>query len=148
LGICVWQDFMFACAAYPVFDDEWMANVEAEARENVRRIRNHACLALVCGNNEIEAGLVGDEWSDKQMSWRDYRRLFDELLARVSKEEAPQISYWPGSPHTPVGDRTVWNDERSGDAHLWDVWHGKQPFEWYRTSNHRFCSEFGFQSFP
>jgi beta-mannosidase len=31
---------------------------------------------------------------------------------------------------------------------LWTVWHGRQPFEWYRTSRHRFVSEFGFQSFP
>ena len=31
---------------------------------------------------------------------------------------------------------------------MWDVWHGRQPFEWYRDQYHRFCSEFGFQSFP
>ncbi len=28
------------------------------------------------------------------------------------------------------------------------MWHGKKPFEWYRTCAHRFASEFGFQSFP
>ncbi len=63
-GICVWQDFMFACATYPAFDDEYMANVKAEAEDNVRRIRHHASLALWCGNNELEQGLVGDEWTE------------------------------------------------------------------------------------
>ncbi len=40
------------------------------------------------------------------------------------------------------------NDPSRGDAHLWGVWHGGQPFEWYRSCEHRFNSEFGFQSFP
>ena len=48
----------------------------------------------------------------------------------------------------PHGDRTKHSDPRWGDAHLWDVWHGGKPFEWYRTCEHRFNSEFGFQSFP
>ncbi|MCX7934369.1 MAG: hypothetical protein N3A66_03820, partial [Planctomycetota bacterium] len=60
LGICVWQDFMFACSTYPTFDKKFMANVKAEAEDNVRRLRHHACLALWCGNNELEQGLVGD----------------------------------------------------------------------------------------
>ena len=60
----------------------------------------------------------------------------------------PDTSYWPGSPHTPLGKRTAYNDECSGDSHLWSVWHGREPFEWYRSTNNRFVSEFGFQSFP
>ncbi len=31
----------------------------AEARDNVRRLRHHPSLALWCGNNELEQGLVG-----------------------------------------------------------------------------------------
>lgn len=57
-------------------------------------------------------------------------------------------AYWPCSPHTPLGDRRDWNHSGSGDAHLWEVWHRAKPFEWYRTCDHRFNSEFGFQSFP
>ena len=60
----------------------------------------------------------------------------------------PETSYWPGSPHTPYEDRRDWNDPRWGDAHIWDVWHGMKPFEFYYTCFHRFNSEFGFQSFP
>ncbi len=148
LGICVWQDFMFACGTYPTFDDGFMENVEAEARENVARLRHHACIALWCGNNELEQGLVDDEWTGTSMSWKDYGKLFDGLLAKVCSELAPDTDYWPGSPHTPVGDRRDWNDPASGDAHLWDVWHGRKPFEWYYGCRHRFVSEFGFQSFP
>ena len=148
LGICIWQDFMFACSTYPTFDEGFMDSVEAEARDNVRRLRHHPCMALWCGNNELEQGLVGPRWSDTQMSWADYRPLFDKLLAKVVRQLDPQRDYWPGSPHTPVGDRAFWKSPESGDVHLWDVWHGGQPFESYRTTQHRFVSEFGFQSFP
>lgn len=148
LGICVWQDFMFACATYPTFDRAFMENVRAEAEDNIRRLRHHSCIALWCGNNEMEQGLVGDEWNDRQMSWSDYSLLFDELLPAIVNKVDPGRGYWPCSPHTPHDDRKAFNDDRWGDAHLWNVWHGKQPFEWYRTSRHRFVSEFGFQSFP
>jgi len=150
LGICIWQDCMFACSTYPAFDAEWMANVKVEIEQNIRRLRTHACLALICGNNELEQGLAGDDgWEKNQMSWKDYSALFDVMIADISKKHAPQTDYWPGSPHTPPpGDRHDFNDPMRGDAHLWSVWHGNEPFEWYRTSLHRFCSEFGFQSFP
>ncbi|MBC7234635.1 MAG: glycoside hydrolase family 2 protein [Chloroflexi bacterium] len=148
LGICVWQDFIFACATYPTFDPEWMENVGVEAEQNVRRLRHHPCLALWCGNNELEQGLVGDEWSERTMSWEDYARLFDRMLPEIVNRLDPQTDYWPSSPHSPCGDRRDFNNPACGDAHLWSVWHGRQPFEWYRTCKHRFNSEFGFQSFP
>ncbi|MEM0961401.1 MAG: glycoside hydrolase family 2 protein [Bacteroidota bacterium] len=153
LGLCVWQDFIFACSAYPGDDAAFRANVRIEAEDAVRRLRHHACLALWCGNNEIEQGLVGPDWvapsaeGDGQMAWADYDRLFNDLLPSVVESLDPETDYWPGSPHSP-GDRDHFNDPTQGDAHLWDVWHGRQPFEWYRTAQHRFCSEFGFQSFP
>lgn len=146
-GIAVWQDFMFACSTYPSFDDDFMANVEAEARDNVRRIRHHASLALWCGNNEVEQGMSDNQWT-RSMSWEHYARLFDDLLGGVVKELDPQRDYWPGSPHTPVVDREDWMNPHYGDTHLWFVWHRKEPFEWYRTRPDRFISEFGFQSFP
>jgi beta-mannosidase len=148
LGICVWQDFMFACAAYPTFEDAFMATVAAEAEDNVRRLRHHACLALWCGNNEIEQGLIGEKWTDGTMSWEDYGKLFDRLLPEIVARLDPERDYWPGSPHSPRGDRRDFNNPNWGDAHIWDVWHGRRPFEFYRTCFHRFNSEFGFQSFP
>lgn len=149
LGICVWQDFMFACSAYPAYDREYMSNVEKEAEDNVKRLRHHACLALFCGNNEIEQiqECITENIEDSGMTWDEYSSLFNELLPGVVKKYAPYIPYWPSSPHTP-GDRKDSNNPRRGDAHLWGVWHERKPFEWYRECGHRFNSEFGFQSFP
>ena len=148
LGICIWQDFMFACATYPTFDDGFMATVEQEAIDNIQRLRHHACLALWCGNNELEQGLVSESWTPISMSLSDYGRLFDELLPELVAVHDQQTDYWPSSPHSPHGNRYDWNNPRWGDAHVWEVWHGKEPFEYYRSCQHRFCSEFGFQSFP
>ena len=148
-GLCVWQDFMFSCSVYPAFDTAWMDNVKVEAEQNVRRLRHHPSIAFWCGNNELEQGLVGDTWNDGHMSWEDYGKLFDVLLPDVVKRLDPHRNYWPCSPHTPPpGNRRDFNDPTRGDGHLWEVWHGRKPFEWYRTAFHRFCSEFGFQSFP
>lgn len=147
-GIALWQDFMFACGTYPAYDAAFMANVRAEAVDNIRRMRHHPSLALWCGNNELEQGLVAGEWTDRTMSWDDYDQLFNQLLPDVTGTLDPDRPYWPCSPHTPVGDRVDWRSQASGDTHLWEVWHGRQPFEWYRTRQDRFCSEFGFQSFP
>jgi len=150
LGICIWQDFMFACATYPTFDQVFMENVRTEAEDNIHRLRHHPCIALWCGNNEIEGmyGGVSDEWNERQMSWSDYSKLFDELLPAIVNELDPERDYWPCSPHSPHGDRKDVNNAQWGDAHLYASWFGLQPFEWYRTSMHRFASEFGFQSFP
>jgi len=139
-GICVWQDFMFACATYPAFDAGFLASVRAEAEDNVRRLRHHACLALWCGNNELEMGLVDDHWGPTAMGRDDYRALFEEVLPAVVAGLDPERAYWPASPHAPAGG--------GGDAHVWDVWHGGQPFDWYRTSHPAFVSEFGFESLP
>lgn len=146
-GIAVWQDFMFACGTYPSYDDAFMANVRAEAEDNIRRLRHHPSIALWCGNNEIEAGMLSSKWN-QTLGWENYGKLFDQLLPQVVAELDPQTAYWPGSPHTPVGNREDHNNPDSGDSHLWDVWHGKKPFEWYHTRPDRFVSEFGFQSFP
>jgi len=149
LGLCVWQDFMFACATYPSFDKEFMDNVRVEAEQNVKRLRHHACIALWCGNNELEQRWVDEDWTDTAMSWVDYKKLFEKLLKDVVKKHDPQTDYWPGSPHTPSANRYEYNDPTCGDTHLWNVWHGREPFEWYWDyPPPRFISEFGFQSFP
>jgi len=146
LGLVVWQDFMFACSAYPG-DRAFLENVRAEAEDNVRRIRHHACLGLWCGNNEIEQlRMVGN--GEARMPWPDYHELFDRLLPSVVEAHDPGRAYIPSSEYSPIGDRTESKSPDWGDAHLWDVWHGRKPFEHYRTCLHRFCSEFGFQSFP
>jgi len=147
-GLLVWQDFMFACSTYPTHEPAFMASVRAEAVDNLRRLRHHPSIALWCGNNELEQGLVGPAWTATQMSWDDYGKLFDHLLPELVAAEDGERAYWPCSPHTPHGERTNFNDPTCGDAHCWDVWGRWLPFEGQRAWNHRFQSEFGFQSFP
>jgi beta-mannosidase len=148
LGLVIWQDFMYACAAYPTDEPEFFANGIAEAQENVKRLRHHPCIGFYCGNNEVEmCGLVKDD-IPYRMLWKDYKAFFDKALAKVVRQLHPEISYIPSSQYSPTGDRRFSSNPACGDAHVWNVWHLKEPFEWYRTSLHRFCSEYGFQSFP
>ena len=147
-GICVWQDAAFACMTFPGTDPEYVASVRAEVEDNVRRLRHHPSLALWCGNNELEMGLVADEWNDWQMPWSDYTPMMDEVIPDVVRRLDPARDYWPASPHTPGELRAESNSPTAGDAHLWKVWHGGERGTWYRTSTHRFVSEFGFQSYP
>jgi len=144
LGILVWQDMAFACGAYPVGDEAFMTNVREEVVDNISRLRHHPSLALWCGNNELEMGFAGRE----DFTWEEYGKLFDVMLPELVREHDGATPYWPGSPHTPVGDRNHGNDDRSGDAHHWSVFFGHEPFEAQRSWKCRFMSEYGFQSFP
>ena len=146
LGLIIWQDFMFACSQYRL-TKEFAKTVYHEAVDTVKRIRHHACLGLWCGNNEMEVAWV--EWGIPQSDdlRADYLRLYETILPGVVSTYDPQRSYWPSSPSS-GGHFDNPNDENRGDVHYWDVWHGLKPFTEYRKFIFRFCSEFGFQSFP
>ncbi|WP_455437948.1 beta-mannosidase [Hungatella hathewayi] len=147
-GILVWQDLMFACNVYDL-NDEFEADILAETADNVKRIRHHACLALWCGNNEMEWG-----WRDwgrleghRPKYKADYTKIFEMLLPRLVKQVDDQTYYWLSSPSS-GGSFDDPNDFNRGDNHYWEVWHSNKPFTEYRDFYFRFCSEFGFQSFP
>jgi len=149
-GILVWQDFMFACNHYPAADPAWLALVRREAHQQVRRLSSHACLALWCGDNELVGAL---NWFDATRADRDRYLanyvILNHALEEVIEAEAIDVPFWPSSPSSGrlnFGD--AWHDDRSGDMHFWDVWHSAKEFEHYRSVRPRFCSEFGFQSFP
>ncbi|MCM1122356.1 MAG: glycoside hydrolase family 2 protein [Eubacterium sp.] len=146
LGLIVWQDFMFACASYEL-DDAFERNVSAEIRDNVRRIRHHACLGLWCGNNEMELQTLYGAWKPSAKQRYDYIKLFEYIIPKILEEEDPVTFYWPSSPSSGGNFDNPW-DENKGDMHYWDVWHGSKPFTEYRKFKFRYMSEFGFQSFP
>ena len=146
LGLLVWQDFMFACRLYDL-TDEFVDNIKQEFRDNIRRLRHHASLAMWCGNNEIEWGLSDDWLPDTPKNRRDYLRQYHEIIPSVLKEEDPTRFYWPSSPSS-KGDFTDPNIDHIGDMHYWGVWHENKPFTDYRNYYPRFMSEFGLQSFP
>jgi beta-mannosidase len=177
-GILVWQDFIFSCSIYPLDEDDFLHNVQVEAIENIRRLRHRASLALWCGNNEMEWGWGPPELSQgaraaleelaeqlpflrRMLSafdqppvipgWQDlkrgYEKFFYSTLPGWVSQEDPDTPYWPSSPSSNTPFRDV-NSQERGDAHYWDVWHGRQPFTAYRDQYPRFMSEFGFQSLP
>lgn len=147
-GLIVWQDLMFACNVYDA-TDAFIENCRLEAEDNVKRLRHHASLGLLCGNNEIESGWVQwPQFQEETMNLRaDYIKLFEYVIPEVVKKNAPDTFFWPSSPSS-GGCFADPDDENNGDAHYWDVWHGQKPFTDYRKYFFRFCSEFGFQSFP
>ncbi|WP_424767807.1 beta-mannosidase [Paenibacillus sp. sgz302251] len=145
-GLIVWQDLLFACAVYEM-NDEFTENIREEAIDNVKRLRHHASLALWCGNNEMEWGW--EEWDFEKVPRlrADYIKQFEVVLKDVVKKYDPQRFYWPSSPSS-GGSFDKPNNENYGDVHYWEVWHSLKPFTDYRNYYFRFCSEFGFQSFP
>ncbi|MDO4187381.1 MAG: glycoside hydrolase family 2 protein [Lachnospiraceae bacterium] len=147
-GIIVWQDFMFAANAYEL-TDQFARNVQEEVIDNVKRLRHHACLGLFCGNNGIERSWVDNaEFRQNADALRiDTVRLFEQLIKQVCMEYAPQTFYWPSSPSS-GGNFDNPNDESRGDNHYWEVWNENRYFSDYKNHLMRFCSEFGFQSFP
>ena len=147
-GLIVWQDLMYACNVYDV-TNAFAENCRQETYDNVRRLRHHASLGLWCGNNEIES--AWDHWGDFQKETpylrADYIRLFEEVLPKAVQEADGETFYWHSSPSS-GGCFDNPDDANRGDTHYWDVWHGQKPFTDYRKYFFRFCSEFGFQSFP
>ncbi|MBQ9253793.1 MAG: hypothetical protein IJ180_03345 [Bacteroidales bacterium] len=146
-GIMVWQDFPFACELYPA-DSIFLANVEKEAIQNVKRISGHPSLVLYCGNNEIWEGWNNWGWKnevkDTLKAVEDYDKLFKEFLPNIVEKYAPTIDYIHSSP-VEYG----WGHKESllyGDCHYWGVWWGDSVFETYTRKVPRFMSEYGFQS--
>jgi beta-mannosidase len=144
-GILVWQDCGFACAPYPLDEPDFVANVNSEIRENIRRLRHHASLALWCGNNEIE--MMWALWKKEKSLTQAYEQYFHHTLPQLVKEEDPDHAYWPSSPSSNKF-RVHTNSDAIGDTHLWHVWHGLEPFTYFRSRFTRFCSEFGLESLP
>ena len=149
LGIMIWHDMMCSCAVYPG-DDAFLGEIKAELEHQLRRLRDHASIAMWCGDNECLGAI---RWFDESRKDPDFYR--DEWIKRsklqgelVAKYD-PQRTYWPSSPCCGPGDfGNAWKEDSKGDMHNWDVWHENQPFAKYYEYHPRFCSEFGFQSFP
>jgi beta-mannosidase len=145
LGLMVWQDFLFACAAYPE-EQPMRSEIEAEARENVARLMPHASLVLWNGNNENLWGFRLWDW-DQQLkgdSWGEGYYL--GLLPRVVADTDPSRPYWAGSPWSGSWEHHP-NDPAHGVVHSWDVWNTTDYTD-YLDEVPRFVAEFGWQAPP
>lgn len=149
LGLLVWQDFMFSCALYPSTPD-FIEDVVSEIAQQIDRLSDHPCLALWCGDNEVIGAI---NWYPESKTNRErYIVNYDRLnrkLAELVHTRDPSRTFWPSSPcngDLDYGD--AWHHDDKGDMHFWDVWHSGKSFDAYCKIKPRFCSEFGFQSWP
>ena len=145
LGVLVWQDFLFACAAYAE-EEPLRGEVEAEAREAVTRLSPHPSLVLWNGCNENIWGYHDWGWqpelAGRSWGWGYYTELLPAIVAELD----PTRPYTPGSPYSFDPERHP-NLPEHGTMHVWDVWNQKD-YTTYRRYAPRFVAEFGFQGPP
>jgi beta-mannosidase len=155
LGILIWQDFMLGCGSYPM-NDSLLTNIKLEAVYNVKRMRNHPCIVLWCGNNEDHMfaelhHLEYDQNDQIEENWLrsnwPARYYYESVLKDICSELVPRIPYHFSSPW----GGTYSNDPLVGDVHSWRVWMADQPrypYQKYPELSGRFVSEFGMKSYP
>ena len=146
IGLMVWQDFAFACAAYAE-EEPMRSEVEAEAREAVTRLCRHPSLVIWNGCNE-------NLWAFEDWGWKEPlggrtwgSGYYWELFPAIVNELDPTRPYAAGSPWS------AWtgahpNDPRHASVHIWDVWNGQDDYPKYRKYRPHFVAEFGFQGPP
>ena len=149
MGVMLWHDFMFSCATYPG-DERFLSGVRKEIAHQLRNLRDHACIALWCGDNEC---IGAAKWFDHDEKVRAQNIQLcvarAKELEKLCAEYDPTRCFWPSSPCLGPGNYgDGWKDDSSGDMHFWQVWFGDKPFSHYFSVRPRFCSEFGFQSYP
>ena len=150
LGLMVWHDMMFACSIYPA-DEAFLDSVRAEVTHQVMRLRDHPAIVLWCGDNEVvNAWNLYPESKANPLRYAiNWDRLNHGVLRTAIAAADPTRAFWPSSPCSGPGDFSDgWHEDTKGDTHYWEVWHGGKPFDAYYLVRPRFCSEFGYQSFP
>ncbi len=140
LGLMVWQDFMFACGHYPNQSD-FVAEIEREAEQVVRRLVNHPSIVIWCGNNECEMAHL--MILKERIGLKEY---FYHFLPNLLHQVLPYVPYVPTTPLSGIFPFT--GNPAKGDIHLWGQWSFGWKFESYLKRKFGFVSEFGWQSFP
>lgn len=143
LGLLVFQDLMFACASYNIDDPLFKNNIIEETHDALKRIRHHASIFLIAGNNEVEDGVRGH--GHKQAL--QYIEMFHHILKDIVNEET-DFYYLSSSPTSGDEYFASPNDPNYLDSHYWWVWGGDREIEDYLNIKPRLLSEFGMQSFP
>ncbi len=133
LGMLVWQDFMFANLDYPESDSGFIRSVELEALQQLSRWQTHPCMAVVCGNSEVEQQAA--MWGSERSLWQP--KLFHEMLRDWCASVLPDLPYWPSSAHG--GSFPHQNDE--GTTSYYGVGAYLRPLDDARKANVRFATE-------
>lgn len=153
MGLMVWQDFMFACSTYPA-EGEWEKSVREEAKDNIRRLRNHPSIVIWCGGNECMDAWYNWGWKGRmektnpegaRIVGEQQEHLYYDVLQEVADEQIPDDIYTVGSPFSVSGKGS---DGINGDRHFYGVGHRRMPVSKYNEEEAHFFSEYGMQSFP
>ncbi len=122
LGLLVWQEFPLACNLYPD-DPDYLRVLDQESRSIIRRVRQHPCLGIWSGGNELF-----NAWSrmtDQSLPLR--------LLNRNCYDLDPGTPFLPTSPLDGVGH---------GDYRFRDD-RGREVFAIFQEAGNTAYCEFG-----
>ncbi|WP_295640395.1 glycoside hydrolase family 2 protein [uncultured Methylibium sp.] len=140
-GVLVWQDLMFANMDYPGDDEAFMASVRTEVEQQLLAWQPHACVAVVCGNSEVEQQAA--MWGAPRSSWQP--TLFHETLPALVGEHLPDVPYWPSSAHGGAFP----HQSDVGTSSYYGVGAYLRPLEDARRADVRFTTEcLGFSNVP
>jgi hypothetical protein len=155
LGIFIWQDFMFACALYPV-NQEFIETVRTETIQVVRRLQHHPSVAIWAGNNENELAIISPWYPEillrRQTYYSEYRKLYVDTIGKIVGWEDPTRPYLTSSPTNGLQTEKENyisgspNDNRYGDVHFYD--YSSNLWDWKKFPSTKFCSEYGVQGLP
>ncbi len=141
LGILVWQDFMFANMDYPVDDSAFAENIAIEAQQQIDRLAQHPCVAVYCGNSEVEQqsamlGMSPELWRN---DW------FGRDLPALCATRHPGTAYVPSSPSGGV----LPFHTRTGVTHFYGIGAYLRSLRELRQADVKFTSEcLGFANIP
>ena len=141
-GVMVWQDFCFACTQYAQNNSAFHELVRRETIAVVKRLRNHASLALWCGNNENDAVFRLGPW---RAHGADPNKdvISRRLLPEVLREFDPTHPYLPSSPY--VNSDVVAGRALSVEGHYYRRW---WKGELFTKTHEKFYSEIGCHGCP
>lgn len=168
-GLLVFQDFMFACTFYYP-SDSLMENIRTEIEQQIIRLRDHTCICVFCGNNELDCIYTtmtskepetvalrklfgaGDAFDFKTRLFikHIYKKIFLKLIPGLCRRLAMQIPYTHSSPtgYRPLGAKSIYDYLANGDMHYYLQYNENAPYQKMREFEFRFVSELGFQSYP
>ena len=138
LGLLVWQDFCMACAVYPQSQD-FAQKIEQEAEHVIRKLRNHPCILLWAGDNEVDEVYDGLGYEADNR----YNAITREVLPRAVRMNDPYRKFLPSSPYIAMGVPRYSVPEQ----HNWGP-RGYFKDEFYKNTRAHFISECGYHGCP
>lgn len=141
LGIMVWQDFMFANMDYPFENEQFLSSVTLEVNQQVSRLKQHACLAVFCGNSEIQQQVAMQGFNKSVYKIEFFENTLKTICNHLSTN-IPYISSSPSEGNLPF--RT-----NKGLSHYYGVGAYLNPVKDLRSHDVKFTSEcLGFSNIP